>query len=112
MSKGMKQKIGLIVAFMQNTPILILDEATTSLDHLYKNKFIELIKKEKDKGKTILMSSHILKWPMPWCDDKKKDGYLADENINMIKGNMKQALRNLFLKYRRCSSFSKVIRGQ
>ena len=59
MSKGMKQKIGLVIAFMQDAPILILDEPTSGLDPLMQNKFVELINKEKEKGKTILMSSHI-----------------------------------------------------
>lgn len=61
MSKGTKQKIGLIVAFMQDAPVLILDEPTSGLDPIMQNKFIELIMKEKSNGKTIIMSSHILK---------------------------------------------------
>lgn len=59
MSKGTKQKLGLIVAFMQDAPVLILDEPTSGLDPIMQNKFIELIMKEKSKGKTIIMSSHI-----------------------------------------------------
>ena len=47
MSKGTKQKIGLIVAFMQDAPVLILDEPTSGLDPIMQNKFIELIMKEK-----------------------------------------------------------------
>lgn len=43
MSKGMKQKIGIVIAFMQDTPILILDEPTSGLDPLMQNKFVELI---------------------------------------------------------------------
>lgn len=42
MSKGTKQKIGLIVAFMQDAPVLILDEPTSGLDPIMQNKFIEL----------------------------------------------------------------------
>lgn len=59
MSKGMKQKVGLVIAFMQDAPILILDEPTSGLDPLMQNKFIELIGQAKRSGKTILMSSHI-----------------------------------------------------
>ena len=59
MSKGMKQKIGIVIAFMQDTPILILDEPTSGLDPLMQNKFVELIHEAKKAGKTILMSSHI-----------------------------------------------------
>lgn len=90
MSKGMKQKIGLIIAFMQNVPILILDEPTTGLDPIMQNKFVELIKREKDAGKTILMSSHIFEEVENTCDRVVmiKDGKIvADEDIHKIKNN-------------------------
>ncbi|WP_243292954.1 ABC transporter ATP-binding protein [Bacillus sp. FJAT-47783] len=58
MSKGMKQKVGLVAAFMHNPDIFILDEPTSGLDPLMQRQFIELIEEEKNKGKTILMSSH------------------------------------------------------
>ncbi|MEJ8738562.1 ABC transporter ATP-binding protein [Erysipelotrichaceae bacterium HCN-30851] len=88
MSKGMKQKIGLIIAFMQNAPILILDEPTSGLDPLMQNKFVDLIRKEKEAGKTILMSSHIFEEIEHTCDRVIviKDGMIiADENMNKIK---------------------------
>lgn len=91
MSKGMKQKIGLIIAFMQDTPILILDEPTTGLDPLMQTKFVDLIKKEKTKGKTILMSSHIFEEIENTCERivMIKDGRLvADENINAMRNKM------------------------
>ncbi len=58
MSKGMKQKIGIVAAFMHNPDVLILDEPTSGLDPLMQNRFVELIKDEQSQGKTILMSSH------------------------------------------------------
>lgn len=58
MSKGMKQKIGLICAFMGDPKVLILDEPTSGLDPLMQNRFVELIQEEKNRGKTIFMSSH------------------------------------------------------
>lgn len=91
MSKGMKQKIGLIIAFMQDTSILILDEPTTGLDPLMQTKFVDLIKKEKSKGKTILMSSHIFEEIENTCERivMIKDGRLvADENINTMRNKM------------------------
>lgn len=91
MSKGMKQKIGLIIAFMQDTSILILDEPTTGLDPLMQTKFVDLIKKEKSKGKTILMSSHIFEEIENTCERivMIKDGHLmADENINALRNKM------------------------
>lgn len=68
MSKGMKQKIAIVVAFMSNPDILILDEPTSGLDPLMQNKFIDLIHQEKKKGKTILMSSHIFEEVEHTCD--------------------------------------------
>lgn len=68
MSKGMKQKLGIVVAFMHNPDILILDEPTSGLDPLMQNRFIELIAEEKSKGKTILLSSHIFDEVERTCD--------------------------------------------
>lgn len=60
MSKGMKQKIGIVCAFMHNPKVLVLDEPTSGLDPLMQSTFVELIQEEKAQGKTILMSSHML----------------------------------------------------
>ncbi|MFA5470868.1 MAG: ABC transporter ATP-binding protein [Acholeplasmataceae bacterium] len=68
MSKGMKQKLGIVAAFMHDPDILILDEPTSGLDPLMQNKFLELILSEKKKGKTILMSSHIFEEVERVCD--------------------------------------------
>lgn len=59
MSKGMKQKVCIVAAFMHDPQILILDEPTSGLDPLMQNRFIELVEAEREKGKTILMSSHM-----------------------------------------------------
>lgn len=59
MSKGMKQKIGIVAAFMHDPEILILDEPTSGLDPLMQSRFIDLVAEEKERGKTILMSSHM-----------------------------------------------------
>lgn len=59
MSKGMKQKVGIVAAFMHDPDVLILDEPTSGLDPLMQNRFIELVQEEKKRGKTILMSSHM-----------------------------------------------------
>ena len=59
MSKGMKQKVALVVAFMHDPKVYILDEPTSGLDPLMQQRFIELVLEEKARGKTILMSSHL-----------------------------------------------------
>lgn len=68
MSKGMKQKIGIIAAFMHDPDILLLDEPTSGLDPLMQKRFVELIEQEKRNGKTILLSSHIFDEVEKTCD--------------------------------------------
>ena len=68
MSKGMKQKVGIVAAFMHDPEVLILDEPTSGLDPLMQNWFIELVLEEKAKGKTILMFSHIFEEVERTCD--------------------------------------------
>lgn len=58
MSKGMKQKVGIVATFMHDPAIYILDEPTSGLDPLMQKLFIDLVLEEKAKGKTFLMSSH------------------------------------------------------
>lgn len=68
MSKGTKQKLGLVTAFMHDPEVLILDEPTSGLDPLMQNRFIRLILNEKKKGTTILMSSHSFEEVERTCD--------------------------------------------
>jgi ABC-2 type transport system ATP-binding protein len=88
MSKGMKQKLAIIAAFMHDPKILILDEPTSGLDPLMQNIFLDLILEEKKKGKTILLSSHIFEEVEKICDRAGiiKDGYLlAVEDIKSLR---------------------------
>lgn len=59
MSLGMKRKLAIVTAFMHDPKILVLDEPTSGLDPVMQDVFIQFIKKEKSRGKTILLSSHI-----------------------------------------------------
>lgn len=69
MSKGMKQKIGIVCAFMNpDTELYILDEPSNGLDPVMQNRFIELVLSEKNRGKTILMSSHMFEEIERTCD--------------------------------------------
>lgn len=110
MSKGTKQKLGLVVAFMKDTPILILDEPTSGLDPIMQNKFIKLVMKEKSKGKTIIIASHIFEEVENTCDRILciKDGKLvADENIEKIKNNKIKEYKITFLKEDDALNFTK-----
>lgn len=68
MSKGMKQKVGIVAAFMHDPEVIILDEPTSGLDPLMQKVFIELVLEEKAKGKTFLMSSHSFSEIERTCD--------------------------------------------
>ena len=87
MSKGMKQKLGIVTAFMHDPEIYILDEPTSGLDPLMQNVFMELIAEEKKRGKTILMSSHIFEEVQKSCDRASiiRDGRIvATEEIKSL----------------------------
>src|SRR5437763_10557035 len=59
-SKGMRQKIGIVLAFMCDPDVLILDEPSSGLDPLQQRTFNEFLLEEQARGKTIFMSSHIM----------------------------------------------------
>ena len=90
MSKGMKQKTAIVAAFMANPEILILDEPTTGLDPLMRAEFIDIINEEKEKGKTIFMSSHMFDEVEKTCDKVAliKNGRIIDiKSTKEIKHN-------------------------
>lgn len=68
MSKGMKQKVGIVATFMHDPDVYILDEPTAGLDPLMQKLFINLVLEEKAKGKTFLMSSHSFSEIERTCD--------------------------------------------
>ena len=84
MSKGMKQKTALVAALMNDAPIIILDEPTTGLDPLMRVTFLDIIKEEHKKGKTIFMSSHMFEELETTCDRVAliNDGHIIDV-VNM-----------------------------
>lgn len=60
LSKGNKQKVGVVQAFMHEPELLILDEPTSGLDPLLQAEFLGLVRDAKQAGATVLMSSHVL----------------------------------------------------
>ncbi|MGJ9460557.1 ABC transporter ATP-binding protein [Oceanobacillus sp. CF4.6] len=67
-SKGNRQKVALVAAFSSDADLYILDEPTSGLDPLMENVFQELVMEAKSKGKSILLSSHILSEVEKLCD--------------------------------------------
>ena len=80
MSKGMKQKTALVAAFMHSPDIILLDEPTTGLDPLMRDAFINIIREEKARGATIMMSNHMFDELEETCDYVAfiKDGKIID----------------------------------
>jgi len=67
-SLGDKRKLAVVAAFMHDPDVLILDEPTSGLDPVMQHVFIDFVKEEKARGKTILLSSHIFSEVDATCD--------------------------------------------
>lgn len=109
MSKGTKQKIAIVCAFMNEPEVVILDEPTSGLDPLMQKKFIELILEEKKKGTTIFMSSHIFEEVEKTCDRTAilKDGKLiVIENMEELKNKRKKVFEIIFKTEKDADSFA------
>lgn len=88
MSKGMKQKLGIISALMLDSEVLILDEPTSGLDPLMQQVFIDLILDEKKRGKTIFMCSHQFQEIERTCEHVgiiREGQLLTVQDINQLK---------------------------
>lgn len=68
LSRGNRQKVAIVSAFMHRPDLLILDEPTTGLDPLMQQEFYRLVLEERDKGNTVFLSSHILTEVDAVCD--------------------------------------------
>ncbi len=96
MSLGVKRKLAIVVAFMSDPEVLILDEPTSSLDLEMQQTFIEFVKEEKKRGKTILLSSHIFTEVDATCDKIAiiKNGNIVSE---FIANDLKHANNKNFM---------------
>ena len=95
MSLGVKRKLAIVTAFMSDPDVLILDEPTSGLDPVMQENFIEFIHKEKKRGKTILLSSHIFSEIDNTCDRIAiiKDGRIVSE---FIADDLKHASKKFY----------------
>ena len=67
-SKGNRQKVALIAALASNVELLLLDEPTSGLDPLMEEVFRQVVEEERQRGRTVLLSSHILAEVEALCD--------------------------------------------
>lgn len=100
LSRGSKQKIGLIAALMHDPDILILDEPTSGLDPLIQEEFSSIIKEHKNKGKTAFISSHVLSEVQGMCDRVGfiRDGQLVD--VSTLESLLQRAPRRVVAQFK------------
>lgn len=99
LSRGNRQKIGLVAALMHDPELLILDEPTSGLDPLVQNEFNQIIRERKAEGKTTFMSSHVLSEVQAVCDEVGfiRDGKLL--NVSKLEDLMEAAPRRVNVLY-------------
>lgn len=108
MSLGVKRKLAVVAAFMSDPDVLILDEPTSGLDPVMQDVFVEFIRTEKSRGKTILLSSHIFSEVDATCDRIAiiKDGRLvSDFNADDLRHSALKAYEIYFSELRGFEEF-------
>jgi ABC-2 type transport system ATP-binding protein len=100
LSKGNRQKIGLVLAFMHRPELLILDEPTSGLDPLIRHEFEELLRETAAEGRTVFLSSHELDEVQRITDRIAiiKDGKLVAEDT--VDGLRRAAPRTVEVHFR------------
>jgi len=99
LSRGNKQKLAVIRAFMHEPQVLILDEPTSGLDPLMQAEFEEMVREAKNEGKTVFLSSHFLPEVEQLADRVGiiRDGRLVTvEEIDSLKS---RAVRSLEIEF-------------
>lgn len=115
LSTGQKQRVNIARALVPDPPILIMDEPTLGLDVLSNRVILEFIKRERDGGKTIILSTHYLDEAEDMCD---KIGLLHDGKL-VAEGDLaslralagEERLSNIFLKLIHADEMVEAITG-
>ena len=95
LSKGNKQKLGLILAFMHKPELLILDEPSSGLDPLMQQITIELIQEARQNGSTIFLSSHIFSEIDKVAERVgfvKEGKLIVEESLEVLKSNAMKSI--------------------
>lgn len=99
MSRGMRQKLGLILALAHKPKLLILDEPTSGLDPLMQEELASSLREMATNGCTIFFSSHTLKEVEDLCDRiaiVKNGRIVADESLESLRSRAKRSVVILF----------------
>ena len=99
LSKGNRQKVGLVQAFMHEPELLVLDEPTSGLDPLMQHEFQQLVRETTAEGRTVFLSSHIIDEVDRTCDEVAiiRDGRLvAVETVESLRARSLREVRITF----------------
>ncbi len=99
LSKGNRQKVGLVQAFMNDPELLILDEPTSGLDPLIQHTFQEMVREVAADGRTVFLSSHIIDEIDRACDKVAivREGFMvAVETIESLRARSMRHVRIAF----------------
>jgi ABC-2 type transport system ATP-binding protein len=99
LSKGNKQKLGIVQAFMHQPDLLVLDEPTSGLDPLMQQVFLGLVREARDSGQTVFLSSHVISEIQQVADEV---AILRDGRIITVSGV--EELRNTAVRHLRMSA--------
>lgn len=108
MSLGNKRKLAVVTAFMADPDILILDEPTSGLDPVMQERFIDFLKEERQRGKTIFLSSHMFTEINAVCDRVAiiKDGEIVSSvAVDDIRHNQNKSFEITFFNQQQYNEF-------
>ena len=99
-SRGMKQKVALIQALMNDPELLMLDEPTSGLDPIMQQEVYDILLEEKERGRTVFLSSHILPEVERVCDRVGivRDGHLVD--VEMVPDLKRKKVRKMEITFK------------
>ena len=117
LSGGNRQKINITLALMHDDPIIILDEPSTGLDPLSLRKFKAFLNEEKERGKLILITTHIMSLAEDLADDIlfildghiHYNGSLHNLLIMQMEDNLENAIAHILENKKKALSHEKYI---
>jgi ABC-2 type transport system ATP-binding protein len=99
MSRGMRQKLGLILALVHRPRLLILDEPTSGLDPLMQGELASCLRERATSGATVFFSSHTLSEVESLCDRVaivRQGHIIADESLSSLRGRARRIVELVF----------------
>ena len=99
MSRGMRQKVGIVLALAHDPRLIVLDEPTSGLDPLVRLSLAELLRERAKRGITVFFSSHTLSEVEHLCDHVaivRRGRIVADESLDALRGRARRRVELRF----------------